>query len=119
MIAVSPADMEPGEMAPVTPWILLVVADPRKRRLARESFERAGFGVEIAASVEDAVECLAVMTPALIVIDEHLADRLPGPSDLLNRPRTVRVEPSSDRDVVSQELAGDSQRDRGELFRQA
>ena len=35
MIAVSPAHMEPGEMAPVTPWILLVVADPRKRRLAR------------------------------------------------------------------------------------
>src|SRR2546427_6528465 len=74
--------------------------------------------VEIAASVEDAIECLAVMTPALIVIDENLAGQLPGPSDLLNRPRPVRIEPTSDRDAVGQELARDGQRDRGELFRQ-
>ena len=113
MIAVSPVGIDP-ELVEVTPWVLLVVSDARKLRLVRAAFERAGFGVEVAASVEDAFECLAVMTPALIVIDE----RLPGPGDLLNRPRTIRVEASGDRDVVSEQLAGDGQRDRGELFGQ-
>lgn len=113
MIAVSPVGIDP-ELVEVTPWVLLVVSDARKLRLVRAAFERAGFGVEVAASVEDAYECLAVMTPALIVIDE----RLPGPCDLLYRARAVGVKASSDRDAVSQQLAGDGQRDRGELFRE-
>jgi DNA-binding response OmpR family regulator len=100
VIAVSPVGIDP-ELVDVTPWVLLVVRDARKLRLVRAAFERAGFGVEVAASVEDAFECLAVMTPALIVIDE----RLPGSSDLLDRARAVGVEASSDRDAVSQQLA--------------
>ena len=100
MIAVSPVGIDPA-LVDVTPWVLLVVRDARKLRLVRAAFERAGFGVEVAASVEDAFECLAVMTPALIVIDE----RLPGSSDLLDRARPVGVEASSDRDAVSQQLA--------------
>jgi DNA-binding response OmpR family regulator len=97
VIAVSPVGIDP-ELVEVTPWALLVVSDARKLRLVRAAFERAGFGVEVAASVEEAFECLAVMTPALILIDE----RLPGPGDLVNRARAVRVEASSDRDAVSQ-----------------
>ena len=113
MIAVSPVGIDP-ELVEVTPWVLLVVSDARKLRLVRTAFERAGFGVEVAASVEDAFEFLAVMTPALIVIDE----RLPGSGDLLYRARAVGIEASGDRDAVSQQLARDGQRDRGELFRE-
>ena len=115
MIAVSPVDGE-RETIQVTPWILIVLTDPRKRRSARLEFEEAGFEVEVATSIEDAIEFLEVVTPALIVLDENLTGRLPGPGDLLNRARTIGVESSSDRDVVSQHLAGDSQRDRGQLF---
>ena len=117
MIAVAPVDAE-RDTIQVTPWILIVLTDPRKRRSARREFEQAGFEVQVATSIEDAIEFLAVMTPALIVLDENLTGRLPGPGDFLNRPRTIRVEASSDRDVVSEQLAGDSQRDRGELFGQ-
>jgi len=117
VIAVAPVDAE-RDTIQVTPWILIVLTDPRKRRSARREFEQAGFEVQVATSIEDAIGFLAVMTPALIVLDENLAGRLPGPRDLLNRPRTIRVEASSDRDVVSEQLAGDSQRDRGELFGQ-
>src|SRR5207245_9263319 len=110
MIAVSPVGIDP-ELVEVTPWVLLVVSDARKLRLVRAAFERAGFGVEVAASVENAYECIAVMTPALIVIDA----RLPGPGDLLYRARAAGVEASSDRDAVSQQLAGAGQRDRAAL----
>jgi len=54
----------------VMPWVLLVVSDERKRRSARSAWERAGFAVEVATSAVDAVECLMVMTPSLVVIDE-------------------------------------------------
>jgi ActR/RegA family two-component response regulator len=54
----------------VTPWVLLVISDKAKRRAARKSWEDAGFGVEVAKSALDAVECLKVMTPTLVVIDE-------------------------------------------------
>jgi len=35
-------------------------------------WEAAGFAVEVASSIEDAMVCLAVMTPALIVVDDRL-----------------------------------------------
>ena len=117
MIAVAPVDAE-RDTIQVTPWILIVLTDPRKRRSARREFEQAGFEVQEATSIEDAIEFLAVMTPAQIVLDENLAGRLPGPGDLLNPPSTIRVDASGDRDVVSEQLAGDGQRDRGELFGQ-
>lgn len=56
----------------VVPWVLLVVTDVRRRRAVRRLWEEAGFGVEVAASVEDALECLSVMTPSLVVVDDRL-----------------------------------------------
>jgi len=56
----------------VTPWILLVVSDERKRHIARSAWERAGFAVEVATSALDALECLKVMTPSLVVVDDWL-----------------------------------------------
>lgn len=43
----------------------------RQKKLpeASTSWEEAGFGVEIGSNVQNALECLAVMTPALIVVD--------------------------------------------------
>jgi hypothetical protein len=55
-----------------TPWILLVVTDATERSAASSSWEEAGFGVEIVSSVQNALECLTVMTPALIVVDGKL-----------------------------------------------
>jgi len=54
----------------VTPWVLVVVSDERKRRIARSAWEAAGFAVEVATSALDALECLMVMTPSLVVVDE-------------------------------------------------
>lgn len=54
----------------VTPWVLLVVADEFQRRIARQAWEDAGFAVEIAADAADALECLKVMTPSLVVTDD-------------------------------------------------
>jgi ActR/RegA family two-component response regulator len=69
VIATTP-DAVAEPVAGVTPWVLLVVSDRVKRRTARKSWENAGFAVEIAASALDAVECLRVMTPTLVVIDK-------------------------------------------------
>ncbi len=55
-----------------TPWVLLVVTDHRKLPAAARAWEEAGFGVEIASSVQNALECLLVITPALIVVDGKL-----------------------------------------------
>ena len=55
-----------------TPWVLLVVTDQTERAAATRTWEEAGFGVEIASSVQNALECLTVMTPALIVVDGKL-----------------------------------------------
>ena len=55
-----------------TPWVLLVVTDEKQRRAAARAWEEAGFGVEIAPSVQNALECLTVMSPALIVVDGKL-----------------------------------------------
>lgn len=55
-----------------TPWVLLVVTDQTKAPTAARAWEEAGFGVEIASSVQNALECLTVITPALIVVDGKL-----------------------------------------------
>ena len=70
MLAVS-ATGDETKKAPA-PWVLLVVTDKRRRPAAARAWEEAGFGVEIAPSVQNALECLAVMTPALIVVDGKL-----------------------------------------------
>ena len=71
----SPDDQE---LASVTPWVRLVVTDDRERPSAARAWEEAGFGVEVASSVENAFECLSVMTPALIVVDGKLYWPPPG-----------------------------------------
>ncbi|HKW72513.1 MAG TPA: hypothetical protein VJQ08_06780 [Candidatus Dormibacteraeota bacterium] len=61
-----------AEEKPPTPWVLLVVTDQNVLPATAKAWEEAGFGVEIASSVQNALECLAVMTPALIVVDGRL-----------------------------------------------
>ena len=65
-------EQEAEEEKHPTPWVLLVVTDESGRSAAARAWEEAGFGVEIAPSVQNALECLAVMTPALIVVDGKL-----------------------------------------------
>jgi ActR/RegA family two-component response regulator len=84
VIAATPdADEEPADG--VTPWVLLVISDRAKRRAGRKSCEDAGFGVEVAKSALDAVECLQVMTPT------HRRVGLPARSALEARLHQVRV----------------------------
>jgi ActR/RegA family two-component response regulator len=73
-----PATGDEQEKAP-TPWVLLVETDEKKLLAAIRAWEEAGFGVEIATSVQNALECLAVMTPALIVVDGKLYWAPPPP----------------------------------------
>ena len=58
----------------MTSWVLVVTPDRRQQQSACEELEGAGFGVEIATSVDAALACLAVMKPALLVIDDQLPD---------------------------------------------
>ncbi len=67
MLAV-PATGEEDEKLPA-PWVLLVETDQSKLAAAALAWEEAGFGVEFASSVQNALECLAVMTPTLVVVD--------------------------------------------------
>lgn len=69
MVTTTPSSPERAETA-VTPWVLVVAADEVKARSTRKMWEAAGFAVEVASSIEDAMVCLAVMTPALIVVDD-------------------------------------------------
>ena len=116
VVAFSPTDGE-GSMPQSTPWVLLVLTGARKRRQVRKWLEQAGCGVEVVSGVEDALECLNVMKPAMIVLDDDLA--LPGTGDLLNRARAVGVDTARRRDVVGKQLAAHGQRDGGQLFRKA
>jgi hypothetical protein len=101
----------------VTPWVVLVAPPGRARDRARRTLEAAGCAVEVASDFESAVDCLTVMTPALIVIDDAAA--LPGLRDFLNRARSVRVEAARRGDVVSEQLSEDGKRDWRQLFGQA
>lgn len=101
----------------VTPWILLVAPEGDVRDRARRMLEIAGCAVEVASDFEAAIDCLTVMTPALVVIDDHAA--LPGLGDFLNRARSVRVEAARGGDVVREQLAEHGERDWRQLFGKA
>jgi ActR/RegA family two-component response regulator len=98
-----------------TPWVLLIMRDPRRLRVVRRLFARAGFGVEVAANVEEAIRLLAVISPAVVIADPPVS--LPRPSNLLDRSRTVGVNPASGRDMVREELAEHDQGNRRQLLR--
>lgn len=76
MVKASPGRFEAKVVAApaveVTPWVLVFMKDPGERQSAVQVWESAGFAVEIASTVEDVLECLAVMTPLLIVTDDRL-----------------------------------------------
>ena len=101
----------------LTPWALLIITDPRKRRAVRRLFERSGFAVEAAATVEEVIDFLAVMTPAVIVADPPVT--LPGPGNLLDRSRTVGVEAAGDGDAMGQQLAEHGEGNGGQRLREA
>jgi ActR/RegA family two-component response regulator len=71
MLSLTP-EAEEVPAGSVTPWVLLVVADQCRRRMVRQQWESAGFAVELAASAQEALDCLRVMTPALVVIEDRL-----------------------------------------------
>ncbi len=73
MITASPAALDETAVE-VTPWVLLILTDEQERT-ARKVWEEAGFGVESVATVDEALEYLAVMTPALVVADEMMYRR--------------------------------------------
>ncbi len=89
----------------LTPWALLIITDPRKRRAVRRLFERAGFAVEAAAAVEEVVDFPPVT--------------LPGPGNLLDRSRTVGVDAAGDGDGMGQKLTLYREGNGGQLFRKA
>ena len=78
--------------------------------------EHAGCAVEVATTADEALECMAVMTPALIIIEEIPAS--PGARDFLDGARLIGVDAASDRDIVCEQLAEYRQRDGSQLFRQ-
>jgi ActR/RegA family two-component response regulator len=59
------------------PWVLLLINDDEQRAAVRRAWEDAGFAVEVAATVKDALDCLKVMTPSLVVIDDRLYRPVP------------------------------------------
>jgi ActR/RegA family two-component response regulator len=69
MLIASLEDEAPA--AEVTPWVLLLVSDERRRRSLLRAWENAGFAVEVASDPKDALECLKVMTPALVVVEDR------------------------------------------------
>ena len=109
-VAVSPRTFEHPEF---TRWVLVVGNDVDVQRRTCRALVRTGFAVEVAPDVPEALHCLEVITPALVVVD----DDLPGASDLLDRARAVGVDSASHGDVVGEELAEYRERNRGELFR--
>ena len=61
---------EPPTEPVAAPWVLLLIADPALPQSAREVWEGAGFGVEVALNDHNATHLLPVMTPTLIVIED-------------------------------------------------
>jgi ActR/RegA family two-component response regulator len=55
----------------VTPWVLIVASDEAKALSARTAWEEVGFEVEVASTIEDALACLEVIIPALIVVGDR------------------------------------------------
>ena len=109
-VAVSPHTFEQPD---VTRWAVVVTGDAQVQRRTCRAMAHAGFAVEVAQDAAEALRCLEVITPALVVVD----DDLPGAGDLLDRARAVGVDSASHSDVVGEELAQYRERNRGELFR--
>lgn len=65
-------EAEEAPAAGVTPWVLLLVQDEDRRRTLLGQLEDAGFGVEIASNASEALACLKVMTPALVMIEDRV-----------------------------------------------
>lgn len=65
-------DAEEAPVAGLTPWVLLLIDNVEKRESVRQVCEDAGFAVELAVDAKDAVDCLKVMTPSLVVIEDRL-----------------------------------------------
>ena len=101
----------------LTPWALLIITNARRPRAARKRFQRAGFAVEVAQTVDEALLLISVMTPVVIVFDPPVA--LPGAGNLLDRSRTVGVEAAGDSDVMGQQLAKHRDGNGGQLLRKA
>ena len=93
----------------VTPWVLLVGLDWSGREKLRRRLEAAGCAVEVASTADEAILCLSVITPALIVIEQVPAS--PGACDFLDGARLIGVDAASDRDAVCEQLAEYRQRD--------
>lgn len=77
MIAVSPSDTTESDFG-LTRWILIIIREAQQRHTLRTDLEGAGFAVEVASDTSAALDCLAVMTPALIVVDENFDDQDAG-----------------------------------------
>ena len=56
----------------VTPWVLLLVRDGERRTAIRQACEAAGFAVEVVTNARDALDCLKVITPSLVVIEDKV-----------------------------------------------
>ncbi len=109
-VAVSPRTFEHPD---VMRWVLVVRGDADVQRRTSRALVRAGFAVEVVLNAAEAVACLTVIKPALLVVD----DDLPGAGDLLDSARAVGVDSANHRDVVGEELAEYRERNRGELLR--
>lgn len=96
-VALTSHDFEDQE---VTRWVLIVESNLGRQHRLWNALELQGFGVVTVATVAEALGCLAVMRPALVVAGE-----LPGARDLLDRARAIGIEAASYRDVVGKELA--------------
>lgn len=71
------ADAEEALASGVTPWVLLLVNDESRQRSLCQAWENAGFGVETASNATEALACLKVMTPTLVVIEDRVYRPLP------------------------------------------
>ena len=101
----------------VTPWVLLVGLDWAGRETVRRRLEAAGCAVEVASTADEAMLCMAVMTPALIIIEEISAS--PGARDFLDSARLIGVDATCDRDIVCEQLAEYRQWDGSQLLGEA
>jgi CheY-like chemotaxis protein len=106
---VSQPSLERGD---VTRWALVVTDNVDVQRRTCRTLWHAGFAVEIVLDAAQALDCLGVIKPALLVVD----DDLPGSGDLLDRARAIGVESARHSDMVGEELAHHRERNRGELF---
>lgn len=58
----------------MTSWVLVVAQDEQRQKLVRAELEEVGFAVETVSTIDAALSWLGVIHPALIVIDEQMAE---------------------------------------------